>query len=222
MAISQSALIARIDELLVKVSHAAGASNEGMTATSEAFQGALNLVNLVYGPNAPQEKTLVDAIKAARSKPTAMHYNFHIHVAPAVMGTLEAMKGDVNAGLIGNVRRQAVGEVLADMLALAKEALSQGSAGATNVAAVLTAASFEDTIREMGATLAGVQGRPDLADVVTALKSAGVLTGAPLTTALSYLKFRNDALHADWAKLNAAVVGSCIAFVEGLILQYLS
>jgi hypothetical protein len=41
-------------------------------------------------------------------------------------------------------------------------------------------------------------------------------------TALGYLKFRNDALHADWARLNAAVVGSCIAFVEQLVLQHLA
>jgi hypothetical protein len=52
----------------------------------------------------------------------------------------------------------------------------------------------------MGATLAGVVGRPPLSDVLTALKNAKVLEGATFTTAQSYLKFRNDALHADWAQ----------------------
>ena len=108
------------------------------------------------------------------------------------------------------------------MLGLAKEALSEGSEGAKNVAAVLTAAAYEDTMRKMGATLVNVQGRPDLSDVVTALKNANVLVGAPLTTALGYLKFRNDALHADWPRLDRAVVGSCLTFVEHLVLQHLS
>jgi len=78
------------------------------------------------------------------------------------------------------------------MLALAKEALANGSEGAKNVAAVLTAAAYEDAIRRMAATVASVPGRPDLANVLTALKGAGVLVGAPFTTAQSYLKFRND------------------------------
>ena len=72
----------------------------------------------------------------------------------------------------------------------------------------------------MGSTFASVEGRPDLADVFAALKKANVLVGAPLSTGLSFLKFRNDALHADWTKLNTAVVGSCIAFV--LLLQHFS
>jgi len=105
-------------------------------------------------------------------------------------------------------------------MAWQKKRWADGTDGARNVAAVLTAAAFEDTIRRMGATLAGVEGRPDLKEVLMALKKAQVLLGAPLATALGYLKFRNDALHADWAKLNAAVVGSCLSFTEGLLLQY--
>ena len=102
---------------------------------------------------------------------------------------------------MARVERRAIGEVIADMLGLAKEALHHGEKS-RNVAAVLTAAAFEDTIRKMGATLANVQGRPDLANVLTALKTAKVIVGAPLTTAQGYLKFRNDALHADWANLD--------------------
>jgi hypothetical protein len=57
---------------------------------------------------------------------------------------------------------------------------------------------------------------------MTALKLANVLTGAPLTTALSYLKFRNDALHADWSKITAGLVASLIAFTEGPVLEHLT
>jgi hypothetical protein len=108
------------------------------------------------------------------------------------------------------------------MLGLAKEAIAQGTEATKNVAAVLAAAAYEDTIRRMGATFSGILTRPDLADVLAALKKSGTLVGAPFTIAQGYLKFRNDALHADWSQLNAAVVGSCISFVEHLLLQHFS
>ncbi len=38
-----------------------------------------------------------------------------------------AMKADVESGLVGSIERRAVGEVIADMLGLAKEALADGS-----------------------------------------------------------------------------------------------
>ena len=137
-----------------------------------------------------------------------------------VFGALRAMKSDIESGVLGNIERRGAGYVLADMLGLAKEALATNSDPARNVAAVLAAASFEDTIRKMGADLANVQGRPQLSAVLDALKNANVIVGAPFTTAQSYLKFRNDASHADWASINAAVVGSCIACVELLLLQH--
>ncbi len=107
-----------------------------------------------------------------------------------------------------------------DVIGLAKDALNEGGDRSKNVAAVLAAAAYEDTMRRMGSTLAGVTDRPGLSDVLNALKSAGVLQGASVSAAQGYLKFRNDALHADWAKLDRAVVGSCIAFVEGLLLKH--
>jgi hypothetical protein len=50
----------------------------------------------------------------------------------------------------------------------------------------------------MASELAGVTGRPDLQDVVTASKNAALLQGGEVGTAQSDLKFRNDSLHADW------------------------
>ena len=50
----------------------------------------------------------------------------------------------------------------------------------------------------MGEEFAGVTSRPKLQDVIAALKDAGVLKGGQVGTAQSYLRFRNDSLHADW------------------------
>ena len=215
------AFLKRIDQLLV----ATDATDTGdlYEKIVEVHRGAVTLAMAIYGAGRPQVQMLLDAAKQAVSSPRGdMGWKYREFVLPAVRGSLRAMKADVESGMIGNIERRGSGAVLADMLGLAKDALAQGSDGAKNVAAVLAAASYEDTIRRMGETLAGVQGRPDLEDVVTALKSATVLQGASVSTAVGFLRFRNDALHADWAKLKPEVVGSCISFVQHLLLQHFS
>jgi hypothetical protein len=137
-----------------------------------------------------------------------------------VAGLLESAKEAIQHGTATSARVLDFGEILSDLVLLAKEALARADNGSKNVAAVLTAAAFEDTIRRLGDTHAQVTGRPDLSHVIDALKHHGVLKGAALTTALGYLKFRNDALHADWDALDRAVVGSCVAYTEGLLLKH--
>ncbi len=63
-------------------------------------------------------------------------------------------------------------------------------------------------------------GRPKLADVLEALKRSGVLEEAQFTIAQSYLKFRNDALHADWEKIERESVASILGFTETLIMRF--
>ena len=117
---------------------------------------------------------------------------------------------------------RASGEVLGDFLGLAKAALDDGGDDQKNVAAVLVAASFEDTIRRLAAAKTAVSDRPRLEDVVRILKLKvnEVLVGASVATAVGYVKFRNDALHADWKNIQPAAVTSCMAFVEGLLQQH--
>jgi hypothetical protein len=67
-----------------------------------------------------------------------------------------------------------------------------------------------------------VVGRPKLEDVIIALKDTGVLKGGEVGTAQSYLKFRNDSLHADWAKVQKSQIQSCTAFIEALLQKHFS
>lgn len=92
--------------------------------------------------------------------------------------------------------------------------------GAKNVAAVLAAAAFEDTIRRLAREHAGLIGQDNLAGVIVRLRDAQVLVAPQLGIATSYLKFRNDALHADWNGIEPASVASVLAFVEALLLQH--
>lgn len=116
-------------------------------------------------------------------------------------------------------RLTVVADVLGDFLGLAREALKRGG-DAQNVAAVLVAASYEDTIRKIGETTAGVSGRPDLSAVLQAIKTAGIIIGPQFTTAQGYQTFRNHALHAEWAKVEKSTINSCLAFVEELLSQH--
>ncbi len=66
----------------------------------------------------------------------------------------------------------------------------------------------------------GIAYHERLADILTELKNKGVLQGAMVGVAQSYLSFRNRALHAKWAELDIASVQSALAFTEQLLLQH--
>ena len=176
---------------------------------------------IVAHHGSPQQKQLENAAAEAFQRLAQVGpIPFRVVLAPILKGLLANLKAEVEQGLVGDIERRGHGAALADFLGLAKETLSEGGDTAKDVAAVLVAASFEDTVRRMGSSLADIRGRPDLSEVIAGLKQAGVFQGAPLSTALGFLKFRNDALHADWSKIDRVVVGSCLAFVEGLLLKH--
>lgn len=217
----RATLLQRIDQLL-SLAAPSGEIARHYEVAVESLHGAVTLARLLYGDSeeTPQVHTLMKAAQAARADPGNPAMAFHRIVLPPVRGALRAMRSDLELGLVGTVERRAVGDVVGDFLGLAREALADGSDGAKNVAAVLVAAAFEDTVRKMGSTLGGTTGRPDLADVLKALKDADVLQGATVAVAQGFLKFRNDSLHADWAKLKPEAVESCLVLTERLLLAH--
>jgi hypothetical protein len=127
-------------------------------------------------------------------------------------GTIKTVKAAVESGLIKSVRTLLSGEIIGDLLAIARERLEEDSESAKNVSAVLVAAAFEDTVRTMGSELA----------VLTELKDKQILKGGEVGTAFSYLKFRNDGMHADWKNVQKSQVASCLGFVEALLARHFS
>jgi hypothetical protein len=138
------------------------------------------------------------------------------------LGAITNAKAELQAGLVGSLRLQVTGEVLADLVGIGKEILAQQTEAAKNVAAVTIAAAFEDLLRRMGTELAGIVGRPSLQDVLNVLNEKGILKGGEIGTAQSFLKFRNDSLHADWANVSRTQVESCMAFIEAIMLRHFS
>lgn len=184
---------------------------------SEQLQFATSMIAAFYGPESPQMKTFRDTADGIhRARPGGIDHRLQLHAC----ATIKNVKAELQAGLAKNIRALIAGESIAELLALAKDVLHENSEAAKNVGAVLVAAAFEDLIRRMGAEFAGVVARPDLQEVITTLKQKDVLNGGEPTTALGYLKFRNDSLHADWNKVERSQIHSCLAFMEQLLLKH--
>ncbi len=212
------AILNRIDRLLkLEVHEARSGAHSAGGDIGEMYQGALQLLRLAHGGQTPQETVLVRAFDSLEHRDGS---SLQYLLQPVILGTLRSLKAEVVAGLLGSVERRGAGEALADFGVLAKESLAQNNENGKNIAAVLVAALFEDTVRRLAATRAGIHTREKLQHVLIALKSSGILQGATFTIANSFLKFRNDALHADWNDITRPAVESCLGFVESLLREH--
>ncbi len=187
--------------------------------SSQILQGAITLLEAVHGTDSPQIKALNDRVESIeRSEGMRAPYA----IFQATKGAMSNLKGELDSGLIGSLSRTITGEVLSDFLGLAKEALDRGDENGKNVAAVLTAAAFEDTIRRMGVSFCGIHERDKLEKIVIALKERGILVGAQFGTVQAQLQFRNNASHADWNKIDRVGVGTALQLVQELLLKHFS
>ncbi len=206
---NEETLNAQTDALLSITSH-------DLRSGAQLLNGTITLVNAVYGPNSTQLRTLLDSSKDL-VKPGNNSLRIGLGMG-AIHGVLRSLKNDIELGLIRSLQAQFMGAVLTDFIGLAKHCLTEQTDAAKNIAAVLAAASFEDTMRRL-ANLSGIPHFEKLADVVDALKTSGKLLGAQVGIAQSFLSFRNRALHAKWAEINLPEVHSVIAFVEQILMK---
>jgi hypothetical protein len=72
-------------------------------------------------------------------------------------------------------------------------------------------------MRRLGQEKAGITSRIKLDQVLIELKEKGVLQGGEPGVAQSFLKFRNDSLHADWNSVTESQVSSCLGLLDSLI-----
>lgn len=195
--------------------------NDGQKAHLESIPFAVSLLTSVYGPQSMQMKTFTKQLESMAASAQNLGNARH-HQVGVAQGTIRNTVAELQAGLISSVRALVAGEIFGELVGMAKQVLADQTEPAKNVAAVLVASAFEDLMRRMGIELAGVQGRPELQDVITALKNVGVFKGGETGTAQSFLKFRNDSLHADWTKVQRPQVESCLAFIEALLAKHFS
>ncbi len=187
----------------------------------EIINGTSGVIALLYGSGSKQMTTFEREIAVEQKRvATTWAGQQRGAITRLAAGVLINTLAELDAGLVGSLKQQAAAEVLADFIALSRAALTEKGEDAKNVGAVLAAAAFEDTVRRLGAAHAGTAGGEKLANVLVALKDSGVLQGPQVGIAQSYLKFRNDALHADWGQIEREAVHSVLSFVEQLVLRY--
>jgi hypothetical protein len=213
----EATIRARIEELLRTQGGALGSEAE---VAGKLYQGAITMLQLTHGENSPQIKAFTDLIASHQKKTKQLAYQTWKDIANSARGVLKSLAQEVDNGLVRSLRREVTGEVLGDLLQLAKATLDQGTDNCKNVAAVLAAAAFEDTIRRLGTIYCGIEARIGLQDILSQLKDANILKGSQVGVVQAHFQFRNDALHADWNKIDKVAVGTVISLVQELLLKH--
>lgn len=185
--------------------------------SGEALQFAVSMATALYGAESQQLQMLKKRAEAI-AKEKGNFYPF-VMVHQFAVGAIRNMVAEIEAGLVSSVRLGLTGEILGDLVGIAREMLGAGSLPA---AYVLTAAAYEDTLRRLAQEKAGLVDRIKLEQVIGRLKDAGVLQGGEPSVVQSFLKFRNDSLHADWSNVTSTQAESCLALVDSLIIKHFS
>src|SRR5439155_3444161 len=131
-------------------------------------------------------------------------WTFRSNAAVLVDDVLDSAMADLKAGVTGSISVQAKGVVLGDFVALAREALTQGDASSDRVAAVLTAAALEETLKQMGEAKGVDVYNRDMRGVIQKLKDANVLKGARIGSATGFAQFRDFSFHGQFEKVDRA------------------
>jgi len=134
-------------------------------------------------------------------------------------GIFSAARDDYEGGYFLSVRSVISGELFGDFVVLAKQSLTEGH---KDVAAVLACAALEDALKRYALSQdLDVQGK-SMHEIVAALKSKGLVSGAQKTLLDTMPKIRDYAMHASWEKIKPEDVGGIIGFVEHFLLSNFS
>lgn len=134
----------------------------------------------------------------------------------SALGVFAAAKDDFEGGYLFTVEREIAGEIFGDFIGLAKKCMANDH---KNVAAVLASAALEDALKRYAASLELDVQDKEMQQVVGALKSKGLVSGAQKSLLDTMPKLRDYSMHANWEKLTPEDVNSIIGFVEQFLLS---
>jgi hypothetical protein len=179
----------------------------------EVYLGTLSIISNLYGPKSPQ----LEAVLESNSRIMKYKWSETLKNSALILelrGVLSTTKAEIEAGLLKSIRGQARGEILADFIILAKDAIDNG---VKDVAAVLSCAALEDGLKRFAESIGLEVEAKDLSEVINALKAAGALAGPQAKVIQSFVGIRNRAMHADWEKMDTSEVHSVIGFVQDFV-----
>lgn len=171
----------------------------------------------VYGENSIQVKSF---IREHEQLIESLVIRAPSEISLISVAAIRNLKQEIDADFLGSLQQTITSEVLTDFVALSREVLDRDTSDSSkNVSAVLAAAAFEDTLRRL-ATTRGIAHMDKLGELVNELKSQNILQGSQVGIAISYLNFRNSAMHAQWDRVDRAGIASVLGFVEQLLLSH--
>jgi hypothetical protein len=169
-----------------------------------------DLIRAAFGDSSPQYENFVSALRAS----TISNVKFE-----SVKSIFIAAKEAFDRGYVFNVEIAVSGELFGDFVAMAKHALSEGH---KDVAAVLACAALEDTLKRYAILNSLKVDGKSMQDIVNALKSKSLVTGAQKSLLDPMPKIRDYAMHANWDKITSPDVSSVIGYVEQFLLVHFS
>lgn len=171
---------------------------------------AESLIKAVFGEKSPHYENFDEQLKYCVGQTRQIR---------ALQGIFQSAKEAFDGGYVFNVELEVSGEIFGDFVALAKQSLAEGH---KDVAAVLASAALEDALKRH-ATMNGLDVTDStLAQVIGALKSKGLVSGARKSMLDAMLKIRNSAMHAEWDRVTEPDVNSIVGFVEQFLLSEFS
>jgi hypothetical protein len=171
---------------------------------------AQSLMLAVFGTSSPYYQNFVSALTNCDGQP---------YQVDTLRGVFRSAKEAFEGGYVFNIELSVSGEVFGNFVAMAKHALSGGH---KNVAAVLACAALEDTLKRYALSNCLTVDDKTMQDVVNALKSKGLVTGAQKSLLDPMPKIRDYAMHANWDKITEQDVGAVIGYVEQFLLSKFS
>ena len=169
-----------------------------------------NLIRAVFGEESPHYNNFVEALKGCRGGEGEIN---------ALQGVFQSAKEDFEGGYVFNVDLRISGEVFGDFVVLAKQSLTDGH---KDVAAVLASAALEDALKRY-ANAEGLNiDNQSMSEVINALKSKRLVSGAQKSLLDAMPRIRNFAMHANWEKISEPDVNGVIGFVEQFLLTKFS
>ena len=194
-----------------------GDDGEGLHAPPEQFyawaSSALNAIQGVFGRESPHTQRFEEEMKSISN-------NFvWDRKLETFRGVFLGAKSDVDGGHLFALQASFSGEIFADFVTTAKAALLEGH---HTVAAVLACAALEDALKRYAISNGLSVDGQTMEDVINALKSKGLVSGAQKTLLAAMPKIRNQAMHAEWSKLTPQDVGSVVGYVEQFLLTHFS
>lgn len=178
--------------------------------------GTLSVINICYGENSPQHRSLLELRSNYVKGGTGWKYSNSYEIQNFITGLLNTLKIDIEYNLLNSLQEQIAGEIYGDFISLAKRLVDEGF---KDPAAVLACGALEDSMKKFAQKNKIEVSDADLSVVVNSLKAAGLIKGIQAGVVQSYVKLRNKTFHAQFDKIEMPEVSSLIAFVETFILD---